>query len=182
MDRLCATTKNGALHFFILNNTENEDCDEHDEEDSINMDSDNSHSQQNFTNADLSSCFLKPPNIISLNQMKILKLLSAFEPLRTGYCVVVPPCWSEFQQALRQRRQPQSHKTEEQHTKTWRLQTDTTTWDEHIFEIALPSSTHLGHIDVHFTLQVRLSPSIVVVLLPLMWLKILLFTLTNIGY
>lgn len=83
-----------------------------------------------------------------------MKQLCEFEPLKSGYCVVVPPCWSEFQQALRQRRQPQALKGEgEQLTKTWRLQTDTTTWDEHIFEITLPTATPLGHIDVHFTLQ-----------------------------
>lgn len=98
--------------------------------------------------------FQKCPDVINLTDLKPLKQLCAFEPLKSGYCVVVPPCWSEFQQALRQRRQPQALKGEgEQLTKTWRLQTDTTTWDEHIFEITLPSATPLGHIDVHFTLQ-----------------------------
>lgn len=101
--------------------------------------------------AEFLKCFQKPPDIIPLHDLKNLKLLCDFEPLRIGYCVVVPPCWSEFQQSLRQRRQPQCEG--EQNSKTWRLLTDTTTWDEHIFEITLPNSTVLGHVDVHFTLQ-----------------------------
>lgn len=45
------------------------------------------------------------------------------------------------------------HNDSEKHTKTWRLQTDTTTWDEHIFEVNLPTSVYLGHLDVHFVLH-----------------------------
>lgn len=108
------------------------------------------HSDKN----DFLKYFHKSPSVMSLTDLKSLKELIEFEPLKSGYCVVVPPCWSEFQQALRQRRQPQALKGEgEQLTKTWRLQTDTTTWDEHIFEITLPTATPLGHVDVHFTLQ-----------------------------
>lgn len=46
----------------------------------------------------------------------------------------------------------------EPHVKTWRLQTDTTTWDEHIFEIALPTPAFVGHVDVHFTLHASTTP------------------------
>lgn len=59
-----------------------------------------------------------------------------------------------MQQAQRQRRHPQHLQLEtEQFTKTWRLQNDTTTWDEHVFEITLPAPVCIGHVDVHFTLQ-----------------------------
>lgn len=76
-----------------------------------------------------------------------------FEPSKPGYCAVVPPCWSEMQQLQRQRRIPQLNADFEPQTKTWRLQTDTTTWDEHVFEITLPTPATIGHIDVHFTLH-----------------------------
>lgn len=54
----------------------------------------------------------------------------------------------------RQRRHPQGLQTDlETNSKTWRLQTDTTTWDEHIFELTLPSPACLGHVDVYFSLH-----------------------------
>lgn len=146
------------MHFYALNNNDNESSDDHDDDDLFNMNVDTSQSTNQqfdaFDNTELIRCFQKPPDSIPLADLKHFKLLCDFEPLKSGYCVVVPPCWSEFQQALRQRRQPQALKSEgEQLTKTWRLQTDTTTWDEHIFEITLPTATSLGHVDVHFTLQ-----------------------------
>lgn len=122
----------------------------------LNVDTSVAISQQldSLDNMEVTKCFQDPPDIIPLDDLKNFKRLCNFEPLKTSYCVVVPPCWSEFQQAQRQRRQPQILKNEkEQHTKTWRLQTDTTTWDEHIFEITLPTATLLDHVDVHFTLQ-----------------------------
>ncbi|KAJ8947753.1 hypothetical protein NQ314_008553, partial [Rhamnusium bicolor] len=150
--------KRVLFHFFALNDTDNESSDDHEEDDlfGLNMDSSIAISQQldSLDNSEVIKCFQEPPDVISLSDLKNFKLLCDFEPLKTSYCVVVPPCWSEFQQAQRQRRQPQILKNEgDQHTKTWRLQTDTTTWDEHIFEITLPSSTLLGHVDVHFSLQ-----------------------------
>ncbi|XP_057657017.1 baculoviral IAP repeat-containing protein 6 isoform X1 [Diorhabda carinulata] len=155
LDRLCASTKNGSLHFYVLNNAENESSDDHEDDDpfGMNVDSANALSQSldNLDSTEIMKCFQKPPDTIPLNDLKTLKFYCDFEPLKTGYCVVVPPCWSEFQQSLRQRRQPQCDG--EQSSKTWRLLTDTTTWDEHIFEITLPGATVLGHVDVHFTLQ-----------------------------
>lgn len=158
LDRLCASTENGSLHFFALYDTDNESSDDHEEEDmfGLNVDTSVAISQQldSLDNMEVTKCFQDPPDIIPLDDLKNFKQLCNFEPLKTSYCVVVPPCWSEFQQAQRQRRQPQILKNEkEQHTKTWRLQTDTTTWDEHIFEITLPTATLLDHVDVHFTLQ-----------------------------
>ncbi|XP_072390491.1 dual E2 ubiquitin-conjugating enzyme/E3 ubiquitin-protein ligase BIRC6 [Diabrotica undecimpunctata] len=155
LDRLCASTKKGSLHFYVLSNAENESSDDHDEDDLFGMHVENtntlSQSTDNLDNSELLRYFQEPVYVIPSNDLKNLKLFCDFEPLKTGYCVVVPPCWSEFQQSLRQRRQPQCEG--EQNSKTWRLLTDTTTWDEHIFEITLPSSTVLGHVDVHFTLQ-----------------------------
>ncbi|KAG5886808.1 hypothetical protein JTB14_031450 [Gonioctena quinquepunctata] len=158
LDRLCASTKKGSLHFFALNNTDNESSDDHEEDDLFGMPVDNSNTLTQqldmLDNTELIKYFQKPPDVITLADLKNFKLLCDFEPVKSGYCVVVPPCWSEFQQSLRQRRQPHASKCDgEQTTKTWRLLTDTTTWDEHIFEITLPNSTLLGHVDVHFTLQ-----------------------------
>ncbi|XP_008195667.1 baculoviral IAP repeat-containing protein 6 isoform X2 [Tribolium castaneum] len=159
LERLCASTAKGSLHFYALNDTDNESSEDHEEDDLFGMTTDGTSSNPAQTSdsldgSEMTRCFHDPPEIISLIDLKRLHALCQFEPLRAGYCAVVPPCWSEIQQAQRQRRYPQSLKTDcDQYTKTWRLQTDTTTWDEHIFEITLPSPMSLGHVDVHFSLQ-----------------------------
>lgn len=60
-------------------------------------------------------------------------------------------------QAQRQRRHPQHlHQSEDQHhTRTWRLQIDATTWDEHVFELTLPRAAagSVGHVDVRFSIH-----------------------------
>ncbi|XP_064603703.1 baculoviral IAP repeat-containing protein 6-like isoform X3 [Liolophura sinensis] len=40
-----------------------------------------------------------------------------------------------------------------QHTRTWKLQTDSNTWDEHLFELVLPRPCYVGHVDVKFSLH-----------------------------
>ncbi|KAF7274270.1 hypothetical protein GWI33_013063 [Rhynchophorus ferrugineus] len=153
LDRLCASTKEGSLHFFALNDIDNESVDEHEEEDLFGLGSDNSFKELTLLDKlDIIHCFKEPPEILSIEDLRTIQKLCQFAPIRSIYNVVVPPCWSEFQQAIRQRRNSPIVNTEA-FTKTWRLQTDTTTWEEHIFEITLPSSMVLGHVDVHFTLQ-----------------------------
>lgn len=159
MERLCASTEKGSLHFYAINDTDNESSEDHEEEDLFGMTNEtatstNPNQMDSIDNSELTRCFHDPPEIIFLSDLKRLHALAQFEPLKAGYCAIVPPCWSEVQQAQRQRRYPQNiNKDCEQYIKTWRLQTDTTTWDEHIFEITLPSPMSLGHVDVHFTLQ-----------------------------
>ncbi|XP_066259587.1 baculoviral IAP repeat-containing protein 6 isoform X2 [Euwallacea similis] len=153
LDRLCTSTKEGSLHFFALNDSDNESVDDHEEDDLFGLNVDNSMKEiLSLDKLDTIRCFREPPIEISLNDLRTLQKLTLFSPVRFAYNVVVPPCWSEFQQAMRQRRNSSIVNTEA-FTKTWRLQTDTTTWEEHIFEITLPSAVILGHVDVHFTLQ-----------------------------
>ncbi|KAK9728572.1 Inhibitor of Apoptosis domain [Popillia japonica] len=158
LERLCASTEKGSLHFYALNDTDSDSTEDHDEEDFFSLNSDMpSVSAQPLDSIDVSDttrCFYEPPEIISLTELKRLYSLCHFEAFKPGFCAVVPPCWSDMQQAQRQRRHPQHLQLDtEQFTKTWRLQNDTTTWDEHIFEITLPSPVCIGHVDVHFTLQ-----------------------------
>ncbi|KRT83410.1 hypothetical protein AMK59_4811 [Oryctes borbonicus] len=158
LERLCASTGNGSLHFYALNDTDSDSTEDHDEDDFFSLNSDMpSVSTQPLDSLDLSDttrCFHDPPELIPLLELKRLFSLCHFEAFKPGFCAVVPPCWSDMQQPQRQRRHPQHLQLEtEQFTKTWRLQNDTTTWDEHIFEITLPSPVCIGHVDVHFTLQ-----------------------------
>ncbi|KAK4884383.1 hypothetical protein RN001_000654 [Aquatica leii] len=157
LERLCASTETGSLHFYALNDNDNDSVEDQDEEDLFNSSMELSNS--NLQSLDISDAsetyayFYEPVQIISLSELKRLQMLCTFEPLKAGYCAVVPPCWSEMQQAQRQRRHTHLQINSEQHTKMFRLQTDTTTWDEHVFELTLPSPTCIGHVDVHFSLH-----------------------------
>ncbi|XP_060536619.1 baculoviral IAP repeat-containing protein 6 [Cylas formicarius] len=153
LDRLCASTKEGSLHFFALNDTDNESVDEHEEDELFGLNIDSSLRElSSLDKNEVVRCFKEPPNVISVEELRSFQGLCQFTPIRGPYNVTVPLCWSEFQQAMRQRKSP-SALNSEAWTKTWRLQTDTTTWEEHVFEITLPSYMVLGHVDVHFTLQ-----------------------------
>ncbi|XP_045481363.1 baculoviral IAP repeat-containing protein 6 [Harmonia axyridis] len=156
LERLCVSTEEGSLHFYVLNDTDNESLEDHEDEDMFCSSESTIYSSPYSELPDGSEmrCFHEPTATINLTELKNLYSLTQFEPLKAGYCAVVPPCWTEIQQAQRQRRHPQSLSVDgEAYTKTWRLQTDLTTWDEHIFEISLPCPMVLGHVDIHFTLQ-----------------------------
>ncbi|MPC94939.1 Baculoviral IAP repeat-containing protein 6 [Portunus trituberculatus] len=73
------------------------------------------------------------------------------------FVATVPPCWSEIIQAQKQRRNPQhlqQHPDDLDTTRTWRLEADSSTWDEHLFELLLPAgasgtgAVQVGHIDL----------------------------------
>ncbi|KAK3576772.1 hypothetical protein CHS0354_014586 [Potamilus streckersoni] len=91
---------------------------------------------------------------LSFDNLVLLHQLTRFENLLPRFTATVPPCWNEIQQEQQQRRHPQhlQHQGEaSQHTRTWKLQTDSNTWDEHLFEIVLPRMCCVGHVDVKFS-------------------------------
>ncbi|CAB0044915.1 unnamed protein product [Trichogramma brassicae] len=94
---------------------------------------------------------------LSHADLQMLYGLTRFDWHSPAYGANVPPCWSEMMQAQRQRRYPQHlHQQEDQHhTRTWRLQSDGTSWDDHLFELTLPRNAagNVGHVDVRFTLH-----------------------------
>lgn len=163
LERLCAATSNGSLHFYALNDMDADSTGDHEEDEFSALSELNSPSiksdQDPFAKTNLEA--------LSLQDLHHLHSLCTFEPLSAAYCVVVPACWSEMQQVQRQRRHPQYSAGDEQYTRTWRLQTDTTTWDEHIFEITLPCPVSIGHMDIHFSLhnQNSIPPHVEITLL-----------------
>ncbi|GAB6020665.1 hypothetical protein CHUAL_003335 [Chamberlinius hualienensis] len=87
--------------------------------------------------------------------------LTKFMNLTPRFSATLPACWTEIQQEQRQRKHPQHLQQQGKanlHTRSWRLQTDTHTWDEHLFEITLPKSCSLGHIDFKFSLAPVVFP------------------------
>lgn len=150
LERLCAATTNGSLHFYALNDVDTDIIDDHDEEELCGL---SEGINTSVFKSDLDPFSKTNFESLSLQELRHMHSLCSFEPLSAAYCVVVPACWSEMQQVQRQRRHPQYAAGDEQHTRTWRLQTDTTTWDEHIFEITLPCPVSIGHMDIHFSLH-----------------------------
>ncbi|XP_065205960.1 baculoviral IAP repeat-containing protein 6-like isoform X3 [Planococcus citri] len=108
---------------------------------------------------------------IYLKDLKTLYRLTNFENVIPCYLANVPSCWNEVKQAQKQRRHPQllQQGDSEQHTRSWKLQIGTRTWEEHIIELTLTQNMCIGHVDVKFSLHPTCQriPSIQVTLLRL---------------
>ncbi|XP_069180397.1 baculoviral IAP repeat-containing protein 6 isoform X6 [Procambarus clarkii] len=83
--------------------------------------------------------------------------LTQFQTGCPKFVATVPPCWSEIIQAQKQRRNPQhlqQHADDMDTTRTWRLESDSSTFDEHLFELLLPAgasgvgAVQVGHVDL----------------------------------
>uniref|UniRef100_A0A8B9PJI2 Baculoviral IAP repeat containing 6 n=1 Tax=Apteryx owenii TaxID=8824 RepID=A0A8B9PJI2_APTOW len=176
-DRLCACTKGGELHFLQIGGT----CDDIDETDILVDGSLSKGVEQSSEGTNLSaglSLFqsegvdLLVDQPFSLETLTSLVELTRFETLTPRFSATVPPCWVEVQQEQQQRRHPQHlhqqhHGDAAQHTRTWKLQTDSNSWDEHVFELVLPKACMVGHVDFKFVLNSNITniPQVQVTLL-----------------
>ncbi|XP_051638974.1 baculoviral IAP repeat-containing protein 6 isoform X8 [Manacus candei] len=176
-DRLCACTKGGELHFLQIGGT----CDDIDEADilvdgslskSIEQSSEGTKPLSNPSSPGITGVDLLVDQPFSLETLTSLVELTRFETLTPRFSATVPPCWVEVQQEQQQRRHPQHlhqqhHGDAAQHTRTWKLQTDSNSWDEHVFELVLPKACMVGHVDFKFVLNSNITniPQIQVTLL-----------------
>ncbi|KAE8601567.1 hypothetical protein XENTR_v10013719 [Xenopus tropicalis] len=176
-DRLCACTKGGELHFLQIGGA----CDDLDETD-ILVDASLSKGAEQLVEgikpiSNPSSPGIKGVDLLvdqpfSLEMLTCLVELTRFETLIPRFSATVPPCWVEVQQEQQQRRHPQHlhqqhHGDAAQHTRTWKLQNDSTSWDEHVFELVLLKACMVGHVDFKFLLNSNIKniPQIQVTLL-----------------
>lgn len=103
---MCASTEKGSLHFYTLNDGDNESSEDHDDDDLFGLNAECSASGSNsqpghsetMDGEELAACFHETGGYIDLGDLKKLHTLCGFEPLKAGYCTVVPACWSEMQQ------------------------------------------------------------------------------------
>ncbi|XP_055582229.1 baculoviral IAP repeat-containing protein 6 isoform X6 [Falco cherrug] len=176
-DRLCACTKGGELHFLQIGGT----CDDIDEADilvdgslskSVEQSSEGTKPLSNPSSPGITGVDLLVDQPFSLETLTSLVELTRFETLTPRFSATVPPCWVEVQQEQQQRRHPQHlhqqhHGDAAQHTRTWKLQTDSNSWDEHVFELVLPKACMVGHVDFKFVLNSNITniPQIQVTLL-----------------
>ncbi|XP_016428418.1 baculoviral IAP repeat-containing protein 6-like [Sinocyclocheilus rhinocerous] len=176
-DRLCACTKGGELHFLQIGGV----CDDIDDAD-IFVDGplsnraeqllDGAKPTSNPSSPGITGVDLLVDQPLTVERLSSLVELTRFETLTPRFSATVPPCWVEVQQEQQQRRHPQHlhqqhHGDAAQHTRTWKLQSDSSSWDEHVFELVLPKACMVGHVDFKFVLNSSITniPQIQVTLL-----------------
>ncbi|GCB61656.1 dual E2 ubiquitin-conjugating enzyme/E3 ubiquitin-protein ligase BIRC6 isoform X1 [Scyliorhinus torazame] len=176
-DRLCACTDGGELHFLQIGGT-GEDADETDIFVDGNLSkgadqlSEGSRYTSNPSSPGITGVDLLVDQPFTAEVLTSLVELTRFETLTPRFSATVPPCWVEVQQEQQQRRHPQHlhqqhHGDAAQHTRTWKLQSDSTSWEEHVFELVLPKACMVGHVDFKFVLNSNITniPQIQVTLL-----------------
>ncbi|XP_067844789.1 baculoviral IAP repeat-containing protein 6 [Heptranchias perlo] len=176
-DRLCACTYGGELHFLQIGGTY-EDADETDIfvdgnlPKGIDQLSEGIRHTSNPSSPGITGVDLLVDQPFSAEILTSLVELTRFETLTPRFSATVPPCWVEVQQEQQQRRHPQHlhqqhHGDAAQHTRTWKLQSDSTSWEEHVFELVLPKACMVGHVDFKFVLNSNITniPQIQVTLL-----------------
>ncbi|XP_078085695.1 dual E2 ubiquitin-conjugating enzyme/E3 ubiquitin-protein ligase BIRC6 isoform X6 [Mustelus asterias] len=176
-DRLCACTDGGELHFLQIGGT-GEDADETDIFVDGNLSkgtdqlSEGSRYTSNPSSPGITGVDLLVDQSFTAEVLTSLVELTRFETLTPRFSATVPPCWVEVQQEQQQRRHPQHlhqqhHGDAAQHTRTWKLQSDSTSWEEHVFELVLPKACMVGHVDFKFVLNSNITniPQIQVTLL-----------------
>eukprot|EP00063_Salmo_salar_P035150 XP_014009985.1 PREDICTED: baculoviral IAP repeat-containing protein 6-like isoform X16 [Salmo salar] len=165
-DRLCACTKGGELHFLQIGGV----CDDIDDSD-IFVDGPLSKGAEQLLEGTKPSSNPSSPGItgvdllvdqaLAVESLTSLVELTRFETLTPRFSATVPPCWVEVQQEQQQRRHPQHlhqqhHGDAAQHTRTWKLQSDSSSWDEHVFELVLPKACMVGHVDFKFVMNANI--------------------------
>ncbi|XP_013417535.1 baculoviral IAP repeat-containing protein 6 [Lingula anatina] len=156
MERLCACTGHGKLSFFQVAPKDPEfsetDMVEHSSpvrpfsQDSVDGSMDCLQGSGN-------DLLVKHP--LTTEVLMTLHELTQFENLIPRFTATVPPCWQEIQQEQQHRRHPQHLQQQGealQHTRSWRLQHEKGSCDEHLFELVLPRPCTVGHVDIKFNL------------------------------
>ncbi|XP_022332916.2 dual E2 ubiquitin-conjugating enzyme/E3 ubiquitin-protein ligase BIRC6-like isoform X4 [Crassostrea virginica] len=170
MERLCVCSAEGKLHFYqlcedspVLSDSGslidvpdglcNGETPMEPEPSTSTVDSSESRDTMDKSSPGTDLLAKKP---LTVDNLILLHNLIQFENMMPRFTATVPSCWTEIQQEQQQRRHPQhlQHQGEAtQHTRTWKLQPDSSTWDEHLFEIVLPRPCCVGHVDIKFTLH-----------------------------
>ncbi|XP_061767077.1 baculoviral IAP repeat-containing protein 6 isoform X1 [Nerophis ophidion] len=165
-DRLCACTKGGELHFLQIGGA----CDDLDDGDMFidgpiskgaELLLEGTRPSSNPSSPGITGVDLLVDQPLTTESLTSLVELTRFETLTPRFSATVPPCWVEVQQEQQQRRHPQHlhqqhHGDAAQHTRTWKLQSDSSSWDEHVFELVLPKACMVGHVDFKFVLNANI--------------------------
>lgn len=73
----------GSLHFFALNDSDNESVDDHEEDDLFGLNVDNSIKElSSLDKLEPIRCFREPPSVVSLDDLRTMQKLTPFSPVR----------------------------------------------------------------------------------------------------
>ncbi|XP_065342145.1 baculoviral IAP repeat-containing protein 6 isoform X6 [Cloeon dipterum] len=153
LEQLCLCSDAGKLHFFTLAVPGAEPVEEESDQ-ILYLNSSNTDAPDHASAGTSQELLAYQP--ATLSNLRTLQQLTKCVNLTPCFTANAPACWSEMMQAQKQRRHPQHLQQggeELHHTRTWRLQHENSTWDEHVFELTLPRSCCVGHVDVKFTLH-----------------------------
>ncbi|CAD5121553.1 DgyrCDS10052 [Dimorphilus gyrociliatus] len=139
LDKLCATTTDGKLNMYSLVMKKARRSAKHSSSELENGDLRLEDDERTTTTIDINPTTLK--SLHSLLQMQTLKCH-----------ITAPQCWTEIQNESRRNMiQQQTHTF----SRTWRLEQDSYSWDEHLFDISLHKPSSVAHVDL--TLKLRNS-------------------------
>lgn len=83
LDRLCASTSEGSLHFFDLNDGDCESVEDHEEDDIFALNADQPvKDTAAVEKLDIIRCFKEPAAAIPVKDLKTLQKLTLFTPVR----------------------------------------------------------------------------------------------------
>lgn len=174
VERLSVSTRHGMIYFYALNNGEQDSTGDIDEDEFANIDFDMLQRAPKDEVCGPTAAPVILPNKTDLDTSDLETLITLTGSYGTNttvpYSAVVPGFWCELSPAQRSR-------SDHQNNRTWRLQSTSSTWDEHVLELTLPYSVSLAHIEFNFTLHIPCS-----VHLPIIQVTLLKQNLHGIGY
>lgn len=139
LDKLCTATADGQLKMYSLVMKKSRRSSKHSSSELENGDLRLEDDDRTATTIDINPVSLK--NLHGLLQMQTLKCH-----------ITAPQCWTEIQNESRRNMiQQQTHTF----SRTWRLEQDSYSWDEHLFDISLHKPSSVAHVDL--TLKLRNS-------------------------
>lgn len=153
IERLSASTENGALYFYAIKDGEGDSNGEIEDDEFSNIDLEMMQKPSDLL-GEASASSTAPPvllanktNLTTVDLQNLLQLTGMYGSAPAiPYSAVVPGCWCELTPAQRAR-------SDQHNNRMWRLQNTASTWDEHMLELTLPYSASLAHVELGFTLH-----------------------------
>ncbi|XP_068082089.1 baculoviral IAP repeat-containing protein 6 [Anabrus simplex] len=160
MERLCLCSNRGSLHFFVMNYRKGYgstidgngivvpssdliqiQCSRNDP-DSLRRDT--------ITSSDN---LMISQSALGISELSSLLDLTKYENIIPVYSATVPACWIETMHAHKRSNLFLQQMEDSQHSRSWRLQTDVTSWCEHTFELTVPRNYCVGHVELKFSFR-----------------------------
>ena len=145
VERLCVGKSDGTVQLVNINRNDGDSCssDEGSDAATISFSTDGDELTSKRVQRERGLITEQP---ISYESARRLLTLTHFQPSCPRLTASVPPCWVEMTTAQQQRRNPQHLQQQAaESTRCWTLYPDSSSWDEHLFELLMgPSAPSTG--------------------------------------